>query len=154
MGLSINATLKNEVKEDSEEETNDDTAPNPELPKDDFDTQSLINIWNEYLEIVKSEGRQKIFSSLSNKPLEVKENFVVELKLENEIQQSFFNEEKPELMRFIRQKLNNFSLQFDIKITKDKQVLEPYSPQEKFEYMVKKNPHLLELKRRLDLDIE
>ncbi len=78
----------------------------------------------------------------------------MELKLENEIQQSFFNEEKGDLLRFIRQKLNNYSLQFEITITKDKQVLEPYSPQEKFEYMVKKNPHLLELKRRLDLDIE
>ncbi len=79
---------------------------------------------------------------------------MVELKLENEIQQSFFNEEKGDLLRFMRDKLNNYSLQFEITITKDKQVLEPYSPQEKFEYMVKKNPHLLELKRRLDLDIE
>ncbi len=78
----------------------------------------------------------------------------MELKLENEIQQSFFNEEKGDLLRFMRDKLNNYSLQFEITITKDKQVLEPYSPQEKFEYMVKKNPHLLELKRRLDLDIE
>lgn len=114
----------------------------------------MLNIWKEYLEIIKSEGRQKIYSSLSNKQLTLRENFVVELQLENEIQLSFFQEEKPELLRFMREKLNNFSLLFEIIITKGTQTLEPYSPQEKFEYMAKKNPYLLELKRKLDLDIE
>lgn len=132
----------------------DDTAPNPELPKDVFDQNTLLNYWNAYLEIVKEAGRQKIYSSLRNKPLSIKENSLIELQLENEIQQSFFNEEKSDLLRFMREKLNNFSIQFEIKITKESQVLEPYSAQEKFEYMVKKNKHLLDLKRKLDLDIE
>lgn len=152
--LSINATLKGNLNEEGEEEEQDDTAPNPEAPKEDFDQNRLMNIWKEYLEIIKSEGRQKIYSSLSNKQLTLRENFVVDLQLENEIQMSFFQEEKPELLRFMREKLNNFSLQFEVVITKGTQTLEPYSPQEKFEYMAKKNPYLLELKRKLDLDIE
>ncbi len=152
--LSINATLKGDVKEETEEETTDDTAPKPGLPKEEFDQNRLLNIWNEYLEIIKSKGRQKIYSSLNNKKLTLGENFVVHLQLENEIQQSFFDEEKSELLRFMREKLNNYSLQFNITITKSTQTLEPYSAQEKFEYMVKKNPNLLELKKRLDLDIE
>lgn len=124
------------------------------MPRDDFDQNRLVNIWNEYLEIIKSEDRKKIFNSLSNKQLTLKEDFVVELQLESEIQESFFNEEKPNLIRFVREKLNNFSVQFAIKLVKGNRTLEPYSAKEKFEYMVKKNPNLLLLKQKLDLDIE
>ena len=152
--LSITGTLSGEIKEENDEEEVDDTAPNPELPKDEFDETRLTNIWNEYLEIIKSEGKQRIFSSLSNKKLKLEENFTVMLLLENDIQVDFFNEEKAELLRFMREKLNNYSLQFRIEKTRQTQTLEPYSAQEKYEYMVKKNPHLQTLRKLLDLDVE
>ena len=55
---------------------------------------------------------------------------------------------------FLREKLNNFSLQFTVKIAKSAKNLEPYSAEEKFQYMVAKNPNLLLLKQKLDLDVE
>ena len=111
-------------------------------------------IWNEYIEFVKSQGQQRIYSTLANKTFKLKENFTIELHLENEIQESYYTEGKAEILKYLRQKLNNYSLQFEITIIKNAKKLEPYSPQEKFQYMAEKNPNLLILKQKLDLDIE
>lgn len=147
--------LDGKVEENSgEEESIDETAINPSLPKDDFDKTQFFNIWNEYIELVKSQQMQRIYSTLANKTIVLKENYTLELHLENEIQDSYFQESKGEILKFIREKLNNYSVQFEVKIIKNARQLEPYSPQEKFQYMAEKNPHLLLLKQKLDLDLE
>lgn len=132
----------------------DDTAINPDLPKDPFDETQFTNIWTEYIDLVKSQGQQRIYSTLANKTIKLKENFIVELHLENEIQESYYTEGKSEILKYVRQKLNNYSVQFEIKIIQNTKKLEPYSAQEKFQYMAEKNPNLLILKQKLDLDIE
>lgn len=119
-----------------------------------FDEAQFSNIWNEFIEMMKTQSKQRIYSTLANKSYKLKENFIIELQLENEIQESYFSENKSDILKFVRAKLNNFSIQFDIKIIKNAKQLEPYSPQEKFQYMVEKNPNLLILKQKLDLDIE
>lgn len=111
-------------------------------------------MWKESLEILKSEGKRTVFNSLNTARLKLKENFVAELILDSDAQKSFYEQERTPLVKFIREKLNNYSFQFELKKSKTVKTLEPYSPQEKFEYMANKNPHLLTLKQKLDLDIE
>ncbi len=153
--FSISNTLMGKLEEKMvEEEQEDYTAPRPDMPKDDFNDNRLANLWQEYLLMLKKLQKKRLFSSLANKKLVLKENYTVEITLDNETQFSLFEEEKPQLLKFLREKLNNFSLVFDIKVAESAKSLEPYSPQEKFQYMAEKNPHLLELKQRLDLDLE
>lgn len=150
---SITDTLSSTKVEEVEKEV-DDTAPDPGLPKEEFDLNTLLNQWNDYLETAKKGGRQKVYATLANKTLKLRENFIVGLELENDIQVSYFNEEKSDLLRFIREKLNNFSIQFDVTVTKNSATREPYSAKEKYEYMLAKNPNLAILKKKLGLDIE
>lgn len=153
--LSINETLHGEEKKaEGEEEEQDDTLPDPSAPAEDFNEQELLNFWNEFLEKLRAGREQTSYSSLRSSKLALKENHEVELQIESEAQAQFFETVKRDLLLFLRQKLNNFSLTFSLKKVKTAQTLEPYSPQEKFEYMVKKNEYLLELKKRLDLDLE
>lgn len=153
--FSISGSLEGKVKDDDgEKEAIDETAINPDLPKDPFDEAQFSNIWNEYIDLVKSQGQQRIYSTLANKSTKLKDNFIIELELENEIQESYYTEGRSDILKYVRQKLNNFSVQFEIKIIKSSKKLEPYSPQEKFQYMAEKNPNLLILKQKLDLDIE
>lgn len=153
--FSITANLEGDHKDDEgEKEQIDETAINPDLPKDPFDENQFTNIWNEYIESVKARQKQRIYSTIVNKTTRLKENFIIELELENEIQESYFSEWKADILKFVRKKLNNFSIQFEVKLIKSTKKLEPYSPQEKFQYMAEKNPHLLLLKQKLDLDIE
>lgn len=154
-GLSITGTLHgNAQNTNEEEEAIDETAINPDLPKDAFDEAQFSNIWNEFIELMKDQSKQRIYSTLANKSYALKDNFIIELQLENEIQESYFTENKSDILKFVRAKLNNFSIQFDIKIIKNAKKLEPYSPQEKFQYLAEKNPNLLVLKQKLDLDLE
>ncbi len=154
--FSISFTLqrKDEKEKRPEEHIESNIAPQPSLPKDDFDEKRLTDLWHEYLTILKGFQKKRIYSSLVNKILHLKENFVVEIVLDNETQLSLFEEEKPKLIKFLRKKLNNFSLVFNAKIAESHLKTEPYTPREKFQYMLEKNPHLTLLKKRLNLDLE
>lgn len=151
-GFSISNALKEDVQE--EKNTEEDRQAEQNLPRDDFDETQLENYWGEYLQQIKEAGRKRIYSSLSNKKLHLKEDHKVELVLDNDIQVDFFNEEKTEILTFLRTSLNNFHIQFETRKAVSTKTLEPYTPQEKYEYMVKKNPLLKAFRERLDLDLE
>ncbi|MGB0176304.1 MAG: DNA polymerase III subunit gamma/tau, partial [Owenweeksia sp.] len=138
--FSISDTVEDNLEKKNEDETEEDeTAIQPGLPKEDFNESQLRNLWNEYMNMLRDMQKQKVYGSLNNKTLHVRENFTVEIELESEIQQSFFEEEKRDILKFLREKLNNFSIQFRVRIIKSTQKLEPYSAEEKFQYMVAKN---------------
>ena len=151
-GLSISAALDD--KEEEAEQAENSKESSKDLPKDEFDATQLENHWRDYLQQIKEAGRKRIYSSLSNKHLELLENHTVALELDNDIQVDFFNEERTEILSYLRKKLNNYALQFETRRAANTKVLEPYTPQEKYEYMLKKNPMLKKFRDKLDLDLE
>lgn len=151
--FSINAALNNNKVEESEQEEEDLLSPDPGLPKELFDQNQLNNLWQDYLNMLRDKDERKLYSSLSNKTILLKDNFEVDIELETEIQLSLFHENQPQLLRFMREKLNNYSLVFTPRVTEIQSATEPYSAQEKFAYMAEKNPILVQLKERLDLEI-
>lgn len=151
-GLSITEALQEDIP--AKEEKQEAEEVNQNLPSDSFDATQLDNYWQEYLNQIKEAGRKRIYSSLSNKQLHLGEEFTVELVLDNDIQVDFFNEEKADILNFLRSKLNNYQLQFVTRKAASTKTLDPYTPQEKYEYMVKKNPMLKAFRERLDLDLE
>lgn len=74
------------------------------------------------------------------------------LHLMNPVQETLLNEMKSDLMQFIRENLQNYSIQVtgENKNTDSKKVI--YTNREKFEHLAEKNPLLLELKEKLGLD--
>ena len=154
--FSINSILSGEEQNQkvSEEEEEDETAIKPGLPTDDFTENHLQNLWKEFLGDLKKTGKQRIYSGLNQAPIRLGENFTLIIELHSAMQQSCFDEEKRSIIKYLREKLNNFSIQFEVKMVKNAAKLEPYSPQEKFEYMAKKNPALLELRKKMNLDLE
>ena len=78
----------------------------------------------------------------------------LEIELDNNIQLGFFKDEQKELVPYLREKLNNFALRFEIKMVESKQIKKLYLPEEKFAHMVEKNPNLLYLRQKLNTDLE
>lgn len=154
--FSINSILSGEEtkKENSEEEEADESAIDNSLPKDEFTQNQLQNLWQEYLNNLKKEGRSRVYNGLNQSPLIMAENYTIIIELHSETQMACFKEEKREIIKYLRLKLNNFALLFEVKMVKSNVQLEPYSPHEKYEYMVKKNPYLKEFRKRMNLDIE
>jgi DNA polymerase-3 subunit gamma/tau len=132
----------------------DELAPQTDKPRDAFTEEQLHNFYTAYLEKLRAENKPRLLAALSGKlpQLQGKENAL--LHFENQTQEKFYREARLGLLRHLRKKLNNYSLVIETKIKPGSQQAEPYSPKEKFDYMVKKNPALAELKKRLDLDLE
>ena len=81
-------------------------------------------------------------------------DFVIKVQIENRVQKEDINIESPDLLAYLREKLNNYSIKINPVIIKASQETVTYTSRDKFKRMAEKNPDILKLKERFDLDIE
>lgn len=74
------------------------------------------------------------------------------MPLSNPIQETMLNEFRLELNTFLRERLQNASIQVvgELRVVEERKMI--YTPRDKFEYLSSKNPMFKELKDRLGLD--
>lgn len=159
MGLPSISAMKDklELKEEkAAEELTNEAAYYDGKPADAFNLNELWAAWKEYTAIVKAEDKQSYYVTLTKHDPVVVEQNQISFKVDNHVQLSDINNDKGNLLEFLREKLNNWRIQLNVVIdeteTKDGDSL--YEPSAKFAAMAEKNPLLKELKNRFDLDIE
>lgn len=81
-------------------------------------------------------------------------NNTIALTVNNETQREQLAAAKQSFLDDIRKTLQNKNLLLDIQISKDESQVKAYKPSDVFKAMSEKNPALLEMKKRFDLDIE
>ena len=123
------------------------------LPKQEFSQEKLEKVWLYYTESIAGQY-PNYYSILSTRKPVLKEEFNLELKLDNRAQEITFKERKADLLDFLRSELRNQGIQLEIVIQESADQSKPYTPEEKFRAMVEKNPELKTLKEGLDLEIE
>lgn len=113
-----------------------------------FTKEQLTQAWKAFAEQRK---KYKAEYQLLTQAFELHDSTIV-LHLMNPVQETLLNEMKSDLMQFIRERLQNYSIQVtgEHKNTDTKKVI--YTNREKFEHLAEKNPLLLELKEKLGLD--
>lgn len=124
------------------------------LPKDAFTNEAFFAIWKAYAEQIKAASKTNFYILLTQRNPEIAGEKLT-IKIENKVQRDLLNEEKTELMAFIREKLNNFSIELEMEEVEreDKGPL-LYTASDKFKHLAAKNPNLLLLKNRLGLDLD
>lgn len=125
------------------------------LPKDDFSSEKLIIIWQKYASKMQEAGKESLYVTLTKRHPEKIDLTSIGFIIDNKVQEQDIEKEKPAMMEFIRKELNNFHLQLHLAQTSDddnKQIL--YTSRDKFKKLAEKNPHLLTLKQRFNLDLE
>lgn len=153
--FSISQTLEGKnplAAKEGDEEEEDLDAPVVGKPQDAFDGEQLQKVWQLFLEKAKADRQRVTLATLSDKPLTV-DGPKVTLTLDNNIQEQSFEAIKRDLLYFLREKLNNYALNIAVQIVEGTQKLEPYSPQEKYQYLLEKNPLLEQLRTDLNLEI-
>lgn len=140
--------------DEQQEDEQDELAPQLDKPREAFSQDQLDSFYQNFVEQLKEQNKPRIVATLSNKSPKISKDENTVLILENKTQETYFQEIKRDLVRFLRSKLNNYSLIIDTKIVAGSQQTEPYSPEEKYQYLLKKNPHLAELRDKLNLDLE
>ena len=81
------------------------------------------------------------------------ENFHISFTLSNSLMQDQFLKGRPNLLHFLREKLNNYGI--DITVILDETISKKfaYTPQEKFNKMKEKNPLIEKLRQTFELDL-
>ncbi len=87
----------------------------------------------------------------SNIP-EVKQNTLI-FTLPNSRMESSLLKSKPRILKHLRDKLQNYQLDFEIIINEEIEKKFAYTPKEKYEVLREKNPLLSKLKATFDLDV-
>jgi DNA polymerase-3 subunit gamma/tau len=122
--------------------------------KEPFTFDQFLKLWNEYTAKVKKEGRMTVLTIFNSQAPKQLGPYQFEIAVENKIQESLFKAEKPDLLNFMRTQLRNFELDVHPRVDEHAVIKKPYTSQEKFLYMAQKNPGLLELKKKFNLDFD
>ena len=88
---------------------------------------------------------------MANVP-EIKEDYKLEIEIENSIQDDLISSVKPDLLTFLRKELSNSKIQLVTKLSEKSKDKIIYSDTDKYEEMVKKNPALSLLRQKFNLD--
>ncbi|MCH2214451.1 MAG: DNA polymerase III subunit gamma/tau [Flavobacteriales bacterium] len=125
-------------------------------PTDPFNLNDLWAAWKEYAAKIKEQDKQSYYVTLTkHDPIMLEEN-QIQFLVDNHVQVSDIDQDRSNLMEFLREALNNWKIQLKVVIDeaekKDGDSL--YDPADKFKAMAEKNPLLKDFKDRFDLDIE
>lgn len=120
--------------------------------KNPFTAEQFMYYWQQYTEKAKQEDKIHLYTLLSsNKP--VIDNFNIIVAIENLALESTLNEEKIDLLNYLRSQLRNFDIQIVPKRIEAKQSTRIYSNKDKYNYLVEKNPVLDEFRQKFNLDL-
>jgi DNA polymerase III subunit gamma/tau len=122
-------------------------------PKDVFDERKLQKLWKEYATLLTEKGERSMASIVATDTPKLKENFVIAFTVPNKLMQDQFKKGRPQLLHFLREKLNNYGIKIDAILNETVEKKFAYTPQEKFNKLKEKNPLLEKLRQAFELDL-
>jgi DNA polymerase III subunit gamma/tau len=151
-GISITENLKPQEKKTEVE--NAEEILDKSVSKE-FSQRELEIVWDEFAAQLQKQGRYSLHAALVKRKPQLQANFAIQFLLDNAAVEKDVADIKMELMAFLRQALKNNLVMLTTVIDKSSPAAKtPYTPKEKFERLLEKNPALKDLKNQFDLDIE
>ena len=139
------------LKKQAEQQKNIPNNPS-EVVKNTFTEEDLQKHWYNFTQQKIKEGSQNLASILALKKPLLNDNFVISYQVANTLNQVELKEALPEILNYLREKLNNFVLTIELSISEQIREETVYTAQEKYDFLVKINPELKNLKETFDLD--
>ncbi len=150
--ISINPHSKSE-KQDEEKDIS--VVQEEKRNEQAFSQEDLNEKWVQYANEKENVGKHNLLSVLRDKKAILKENFNLYITLDNKVQEEVLNDEKTKLLGYLKTQLENDSISLTVDIIPPKEEeMKAYTSEDKFKKMVKKNPDLLNLKYKFDLEID
>ena len=109
--------------------------------------------WGDYLEKIESKGNQNMLAILKMDSPKINDEFNIEFSVANSINKVELNKELDSMLPYLRNKLNNHKIDFNIKINKSNDKTFIYTVEEKYEKMKLINPAINILRKTFDLDV-
>ncbi|MBA3284315.1 MAG: DNA polymerase III subunit gamma/tau [Nitrosopumilus sp.] len=148
--VSINS-LKTEKKETKQEEAKEIEISG----RQEFTQEQFAAAWTDFANKNKASGEMSLCSILSKRTPVIDENNIINLQVDNEVSEDKINLVKSDLLTYLREKLDNGSLQLNMTVVKDNSdnSNKLYTAIDKFKRMAEKNPAINDLRKQFDLEI-
>jgi len=159
-GLSVMDTLNNIEKQEGavpeQAEVKDGAVPDIPVvaggPAEVYSKKELETAITEYAK--RRDVKTAVRSLLMGQMPKILDKNTLEMEVDNNIEMGYFNEEQQKLVPYLRTKLKNANIRFEVKMVEREQTRKLYLPEEKFKYMAEKNPNLVYLRQKIQTDLE
>lgn len=129
------------------------SATVPLRPNRSFDTEELLAVWLEFAKVRRQQNDSATEQLVLNRTLAL-DGTTIHITLDNTLQVGYLTEVKPELLGYLRDKLQNSQIQLEHTVTQQEVKKMLYSAQDKYNFMAEKNPVLHELRKVLNLEVD
>ena len=124
-----------------------------QLPKDDFTETQLQENWKNYTELIEEKGQKILAATLdSDVPKRIGEH-TIWIELPNSTMKKEVERDQYGLMQYLKEKLNNFSLELKITVNEETAKQYAFTPEEKYQKLREKNPAIDLLRNTFDLEL-
>ena len=122
-------------------------------PKDIFTEEVLQELWLGYVALLNEKGERSMASIVGTDIPKLGENFKISFTVPNKLMEDQFRKGRPPLLRFLREKLNNYGIKILVTLNEAVEKKFAYTPLEKFNKMKEMNPLLEKLRQTFELDL-
>lgn len=119
-----------------------------------FTEGELMSVWSRYAEILNQKGEVNLYNTISHNIPVLREGHLIEITLSNKLQEKDFNDNKLDLITFLKKELDNYALKIVTKVDETIVKTTSLTSNDKLKQMIEKNPLLAKLRQNLDLDLE
>ncbi len=131
----------------------DDKSSGYDRPVEKFTKDQFELAWKKMAKQYKDDSPD-FYTTLVSRLPSVSDDFMIELTIDNIVQERTINDKKLDMLELLRSELNNYDLQLKTIINKNPSITKPFTPQDKFNKMAEKNPDIIKLKDKFDLEID
>jgi DNA polymerase-3 subunit gamma/tau len=151
--LSLSSLKRNKEEEEEHVKKNkEEREQQKDLPKDPFTEETFMEVWNTYVNDLHTKG-EKILASILKADTPKLAGTQIHVTYPNELMKVELLKVRPKVLRYIRKKLNNFEVDFQISVNEDTTKRFAYTPQEKYELLKEKNEAISLLRKKFNLEL-
>lgn len=122
------------------------------LPTEVFTSEQLLLLWNEFSHSQLQSGKKLKNAVLTSSEPTCNGNEISYQVASKNMKEQFLHL-APQLLQFLKEKLNNYSISFQVEVLETIQHKYAHTPKEKYELLSKKNPELDLLRERFKLEL-
>lgn len=150
-GVSSLSISSIQLKRDAERKSSKKNEIND--AKDDFSQETLSELWKTYTRKKNNQGENNIAALMEMSQPELLEDYKILLKTSSGLSKVELTKELTPLLAYLNKTLNNYKINFEVKVEAQKSEEYVYGVEEKFDYLKKINPEIETLKKEFDLDL-
>ncbi|WP_417236309.1 DNA polymerase III subunit gamma/tau [Bizionia paragorgiae] len=122
------------------------------LPREDFHEDDFYEHWYAYIKKLENDGKMNLASILSiDKPK--LDGTTIHLTFPTSTNKVEVERQQYDLMQYLRQRLKNFDITLEITVNEVMESKFAYTPDEKYNKLKERNPHIELLRKTFDLDL-